>query len=235
MRTPDSRDESVHGINGFDPELQRGRAESKILSGPSYGAASAREDPVGQPTATSTPHDEHVLSPKARSTSDAKYPEESQGTGEEEEEEEEEEDVEALAEQPVSVPSTSRSGPAPAIWSNWRRDGPNPASQNDWANPSRSYQRPNRDQGIKVLKPIRQTSRPAIVTTGGSPVSGQSRFFDDGKRRVAGPGDGRETAESAGSILKDGAVNTGAPAPKPTRVNPVGGASAFGWLNSSQR
>lgn len=240
MRTPDSRDESVHGTNGFDLEPPRGRAESQILSGPSYDVTSAREELIEGPTTSSAPHDEDVLSPQANSTSNVKYPQESLGTREEEEEEE----AEALAEQAAPVPVTSRNSPAPAIWSNWRRDGPHQASQNDWASASRSYQRPNRDQGIKVLKPIRQTSRPAIVTTGGSPVSGQSRYFDDGKRRVAGTDEGRETlssdnpvlsAEPARSGLKDGSVNANAPAPKPTRINPVGGASAFGWLNSSQR
>ncbi|KAF1942844.1 cysteine proteinase [Clathrospora elynae] len=80
-----------------------------------------------------------------------------------------------------------RSGVPPAIWSNWRRDQSEKPSTGslDWANVGKtsssnpSHQR--RDTGIKVLKP----SKPArtLSTSNSSPVTGQSRFFDDGKRR----------------------------------------------------
>ncbi|KAF2105941.1 hypothetical protein BDV96DRAFT_607854 [Lophiotrema nucula] len=89
-------------------------------------------------------------------------------------------------------PATSapRSGTSSAIWSNWRRDTDKPGTM-EWANvgkaPSSTYQR--RDTGIKVLKP----SKPGTTRTLSSGVSqssspstiGQSRFFDDGKRRTS--------------------------------------------------
>ena len=153
------------------------------------------------------------------------------------------------------INASSRTSSSPAIWSNWRRDGA-ASNQNDWANASRNasgnYQRTTRDQGIKVLKPIRQVSRNSSTTPlPASPtVTGQSRFFDDGKRRSGSSsavdlGDaqqqqqGRRSAsrESIRPIGKENSASVAAAAVTPVgsksrSANPVGGASAFGWLNS---
>jgi ubiquitin carboxyl-terminal hydrolase 4/11/15 len=130
-----------------------------------------------------------------------------------------------------------RPGASPAIWSNWRRDQSEKTNTGslDWANvgktssSSPSYQR--RDTGIKVLKP----SRPArsMSRSDSSPVTGQSRFFDDGKRR----GEGDTTSGAAHPQVKravsgeKGRENVPTLS-KPRSANPVGGASAFAWLNS---
>lgn len=154
------------------------------------------------------------------------------------------------------ITPASRTSSSPAIWSNWRRDG-STSSQADWANASRSinnsHQRLNRDQGIKVLKPIRQTSRASSAVLPASPsASSQSRFFDDGKRRSGTPtaldlgephqphGKRFSSGEAMKAVSKEqnAGLASAVPAPfsaggsKPRSANPIGGASAFGWLNS---
>ncbi|EON64497.1 hypothetical protein W97_03729 [Coniosporium apollinis CBS 100218] len=117
----------------------------------------------------------------------------------------------------------SRSGSSPAIWSNWRRDDSKPN-----ASTGAGYQR--RDQGIKVLKPVRSTSR--VLSGGtGSPASGQSRFFDDGRRRtsVVSANEAGDAQTKLG-VVGDKAKENGAATNKPRPTNVIG--SAFPWLNS---
>jgi ubiquitin carboxyl-terminal hydrolase 4/11/15 len=143
-------------------------------------------------------------------------------------------------------PQTSnapRSSASPAIWSNWRRDSEK-ASFMEWANASKTatptYQR--KDTGIKVLKPIKPGARIASSSNIHSPslATGQSRFFDEGRRRTNTnvSSDATEpqlkravSGEKAPSESKE---NPPTPA-KPRSANPVGGASAFAWLNSGGR
>lgn len=158
-----------------------------------------------------------------------------------------------------STSSSARTSSSPAIWSNWRREGStSQPGQNDWANVSRgtstNYTRPNRDQGIKVLKPTRQVSRSSNVPQSASPtVTGQHRFFDDNKKRN-GPGNpvpsgpSSDSGDSGSNLRRSASLeNSGSKsgtkenntalssAGKPPRsANPIGGASAFGWLNSGQ-
>ncbi|KAK7538625.1 uncharacterized protein J3D65DRAFT_552145 [Phyllosticta citribraziliensis] len=127
-----------------------------------------------------------------------------------------------------------------AIWGNWRRieseksDSTAPTTAADWASlgrnsqqgaaggstgtnsSSNTYQR--RDTGIKVLKPIRTQSRGASASS--------SRFFDEGRRRGGGGGGGTAKDASAGSGKPAGGLAK-------QNQNPVGGASAFAWLNSA--
>ena len=154
----------------------------------------------------------------------------------------------------LSAQSTPlRTGSSPAIWSNWRREGTAPTASQpaststsglDWANAGKnretSYQR--KESGIKVLKPktvnrsVSSTTAPttpaaqpmpAPPSAGGSGGmgDGRSRFFDEGRRRD-GPEVRKENAPPS-------AIGTTAPAPgtAKTKANPIGGASAFSWLN----
>lgn len=162
----------------------------------------------------------------------------------------------------ATTPNTHRSGSSPAIWNNWRRENDSvKPMQLDWAAaskgtamPASNYQR--RDQGIKVLKPLKSTSRAASSTlpsasssTASSAAPGQSRFFDDGKRRPsltssglpdfstlrrAGSGEPKSDTAAQPSSAKD--ASSGSAKTRPA-ANPAGGASAFSWLNSggSQR
>ena len=144
--------------------------------------------------------------------------------------------------QPTDPGSTPlRSGSSPAIWSNWRRDGgasvTSQSSGLDWVSASKnresSYQR--KDTGIKVLKP--KTASRTVSTTAAtsavasSPADGKSRFFDEGRRRSElenkpiGSELKKENQPSASAASATGS------APK-TKSNPIGGGSAFSWLNS---
>lgn len=130
-----------------------------------------------------------------------------------------------------------RSGTSPAIWSNWRRDTDKPSSL-DWGNAGKStdskYQR--RDTGIKVLKPMKASSR--VLSSGTSQssstaTSGQSRFFDDGKRRISNvssneAGEPQLRRSVSGEKAKE-VVPTSTKL-RTSTANPVGGASAFGWM-----
>ncbi|KAF2836793.1 hypothetical protein M501DRAFT_939108 [Patellaria atrata CBS 101060] len=141
----------------------------------------------------------------------------------------------------------SRSGSA--IWGNWRRDSDaKPSSQMDWAAISKggapTYQR--RESGIKVLRPLKAPSRTVTSTepakqpaAASSPsLTGQSRFFDEGRRRSgAGLGEEGGKGEPIGmakaSILREREKEKDLNVPKTRDANPVGGASAFSWLKSS--
>ncbi|KAK4546614.1 hypothetical protein LTR36_001831 [Oleoguttula mirabilis] len=146
-----------------------------------------------------------------------------------------------------------RSGSSPAIWSNWRRDGTTASaattpqsSSLEWAGASKareaSYQR--KDTGIKVLKP-KTTSRTfstasasSVAAAAASPLGeSRSRFFDEGRRR-SGFDDAQGARAAVGDVAakKDGPIPAAAAAaalaaPK-TKANPIGGGSAFSWLNS---
>ena len=138
-----------------------------------------------------------------------------------------------------SSPSSAapRPGPSPAIWSNWRRDTEKSGSM-DWANvsktPPTAYQR--RDTGIKVLKPTKPGTRTlsTSISQSSSPATtGQSRFFDEGKRRLSNAGEGETSGPQLKRSVSGEKSKENMPSLAKTRsANPVGGASAFAWLNS---
>lgn len=145
--------------------------------------------------------------------------------------------------QDVSPVSASlRSSAAPALLNNWRRDAPEKtmASPLDWANvgktSSSSASNQRRDTGIKVLRPMRSATR-TLSTSNSLSTSGQSRFFDEGKRRDEGESASAGPAElplkRLGSEDKSKA-NVTTTLPKTRSANPVGGASAFAWLNNGR-
>ncbi|KAH7408678.1 hypothetical protein DE146DRAFT_786093 [Phaeosphaeria sp. MPI-PUGE-AT-0046c] len=131
--------------------------------------------------------------------------------------------------------NTPRSGPSPAMLSNWRRESTEKTNTGslDWANvgktASSSTNYKPRDTGMKVLRPTRANTRTLPTSTStSSPATSQSRFFDDGKRKVED-----ETAQGKRTVSGERAPEN-VPPPKPRSANPVGGASAFAWLNSEQ-
>jgi ubiquitin carboxyl-terminal hydrolase 4/11/15 len=129
-----------------------------------------------------------------------------------------------------------RTGPSPAIWSNWRRDSAEKTNTGnlDWANVGKttSSSASHKPRDMKVLKPIRSTSRPHSTSTS-SPGAGQSRFFDDGKRRGENEAPvGMASLQVKRTVSGDKGKENIPAATKPRSANPVGGASAFAWLNS---
>jgi ubiquitin carboxyl-terminal hydrolase 4/11/15 len=126
-----------------------------------------------------------------------------------------------------------RPGPSAAMMGNWRRDSAEKTNTGslDWASvgktTSSSTNYKPRDTGMKVLRPSRAGTR-TVSTSGASPATSQSRFFDDGKRR------GDEEAATVPQMKSSSSekATENASLAKPRAANPVGGASAFAWLNS---
>lgn len=136
----------------------------------------------------------------------------------------------------------SRSDSSPAIWSNWRREGTasatTPSTGMDWASASKnrenSYQR--KDTGIKVLKPKvapRTFSSTAAgnSTPGPSSTDGKSRFFDEGRRKSDQETKPIGSEMKGETLVQSSASSVSGSVPK-TKSNPIGGGSAFSWLNS---
>ncbi|KAL1606587.1 hypothetical protein SLS60_003992 [Paraconiothyrium brasiliense] len=130
----------------------------------------------------------------------------------------------------------AHAGSSPAIWSNWRRDTEKSGST-DWANvgkpPAPTYQR--RDTGIKVLKKPGARTLSTSISHGASPsaATGQSRFFDDGKRREEIPDESEGSMPPFKRSVSGEKPKENIPGLAKSRsANPVGGASAFPWLNT---
>lgn len=139
------------------------------------------------------------------------------------------------------TPSKSESG---SIWGSWRRDSALSGRQDSvlsTTNTTSGYQRAGRGRSMKILKPARlNTSRTTSATQ--PPVgfdAAPARLGDAGKRsNQATP---TENHDSQSLALDGRSSSSEAKAPFPTltnksrQSNPIGGASAFGWLNSGQQ
>lgn len=134
-----------------------------------------------------------------------------------------------------STPDTPTRPESSNIWGSWRRDslqGNRPEGVSTSTGSSSTYNRAGRGRGMKVLKPARlNTSR---TSSSQAPVgfdAAPSRF-GDGSRSAGirnnenkSPGTGKSFSSEKGQ-LGSGKLNTS---------NPIGGASAFGWLNPAQK
>ncbi|KAG8531499.1 uncharacterized protein KY384_003128 [Bacidia gigantensis] len=123
------------------------------------------------------------------------------------------------------------------IWTSWRRDsthGDRPEPAPPSASSASGYQKAGRGRGMKVLKPAR-------LNTSRTPSSPQPVGFD------AAPSRWGESNKSGAPRKEDPSPATASDRrsfssePKPplssklSSSNPVGGASAFGWLNPGQK
>ena len=126
------------------------------------------------------------------------------------------------------------------IWGSWRRESTQSGrSEASSATSTSGYQRAGRGRGMKVLKPARlNTSRSisaAQPPTGFDTIS--SRFTDISKRN--GQESDIESQENRSPETERRSFSNEVKTPvqsatlKSRSANPVGGASAFGWLNSS--
>ncbi|KAK2783967.1 hypothetical protein FQN53_008888 [Emmonsiellopsis sp. PD_33] len=127
------------------------------------------------------------------------------------------------------------------VWGPWRRE----SSKAETSSPFMSaYQRSTRARNMKVLKPTKPTissSRQVSSTTPTPTAMTASSGFGDFPlpRSSAEPHDTSNrpsSSNNAGSVKSssDGG-SAGGGGPKSRTANPVGGASAFGWLNAAQR
>jgi hypothetical protein len=114
------------------------------------------------------------------------------------------------------------------VWGSWRRDS-------SASGPDPGFQRPTKSRSMKVLKPTKSlsSSRQPSNTANDAATSRPGDLV----RRTSQPAsiddpDMFQTS-STRSVSRSGDIPTSAN--KPRSANPVGGASAFGWLNNSQQ
>ncbi|KAG6999394.1 hypothetical protein G7Y79_00035g070660 [Physcia stellaris] len=141
-----------------------------------------------------------------------------------------------------TTPDTPTRADNGSIWGSWRRDSiQNGRSEAASSISTSGYQRAGRGRGMKVLKPARlNTSR---STSAAQPPVGfdalPSRSSDASKRNGQGSDvEGQENRASAverKSFSSEVKTPVQSATPKSRSANPVGGASAFGWLNANQQ
>lgn len=140
-----------------------------------------------------------------------------------------------------TTPDTPTKAESGNIWGSWRRDSlQNGRNEPASASSTSGYQRAGRGRGMKVLKPARlNTSR---SNSAAQPPLGfdaaPSRFSDTTKKNGQASGtesqEHRSPAIERRSFSSEGKTPLQSATPKSRASNPIGGASAFGWLNSSQ-
>ncbi|EEQ31604.1 hypothetical protein McanMca71_006095 [Microsporum canis] len=144
----------------------------------------------------------------------------------------------ATSEKSQSRPST-KSDEGSGHWGSWRRDAAPPTSTTKPDQPA-SYvavsQRPAARRNMKVLKPTKTLTR---STTSNGPigmaqVSSADRPSSDGTFASRPT---RSTSGENGDVRNSIHHHSSAPWPGKSRPsnNPIGGASAFGWLNTQQK
>ena len=144
-----------------------------------------------------------------------------------------------------TTPDTPTRSDSSNIWGSWRRDsaqGSRPDASASSTMTSSGYQRAGRGRGKIVLKPARlNTSRSSSAQ---QPSVGfnatPSRFGDAGKSSGSQSAqtenyDNQNSATDRRSFSSDTKPPLQSLTNKPRSSNPIGGASAFGWLNSSQQ
>lgn len=129
------------------------------------------------------------------------------------------------------------------IWGSWRRDAVQNGRQDlnsSNATTTSGYQRAGRGRGMKVLKPARlNTLRPTssiqtpvgfepALTRSGETGRSTTSTTNENQPIVSSASDRRPSSGDAKTPIQ---LLTG----KPRSANPIGGASAFGWLNSGEQ
>lgn len=141
-----------------------------------------------------------------------------------------------------TTPDTPTRADSGSIWGSWRRDSiQNGKSETASSNSTSGYQRAGRGRGMKVLKPARlNTSRSisAAQPPAGSDVL-SSHSSDATKKNYHGSDtegqENRSPAIGRRSFSSEVKTPMQSATPKSRSANPVGGASAFGWLNANQQ
>ncbi len=114
---------------------------------------------------------------------------------------------------------TPTSGSNSGVWgSSWRSSS---VSQPDTGKTASGYSRAGATRSMKVLRPVKSTASSSRAVSGTAPSGQENNPSGEGLRRSSTEG------------TKSG-VKVAEPQSQPTKSNPVGQASAFGWLNSGQ-
>ena len=140
-----------------------------------------------------------------------------------------------------STPTKETQG---GMWGSWRRDSNQvPPADSTFSNiaSTSNYQRPGRGKGMKVLKPARSgTSRSASSVQNPSNLEQTPSRWPEPPPRLSGV-NAIESPESKTpdsprrSFSSEARASFSSTTGKSRNTNPVGGASAFGWLNSAQK
>ena len=143
-----------------------------------------------------------------------------------------------------TTPDTPTKPESSTIWGSWRRDSNQGIGSDASAlsmTTTSGYQRAGRSKGMKVLRPARlNTSRTSSAQQ--PPVgfdAAPSRFGDGTKSGSSSTQPDNYENQNFASDRRSFSSEPKAPlqsiANKPRSSNPIGGASAFGWLNPSQQ
>ena len=139
-----------------------------------------------------------------------------------------------------STPDTPLKAESGSIWGPWRRESGQSTRQDPtFSNvaSSSAYQKPARGRGMKVLKPARSSTSSRVTSTTQTSTF-ESRAEENGNRGSSGTAQSTESSPIGPprrSTSNDAKVSFPPATNKPRSTNPIGGASAFGWLNSSQQ
>ena len=131
-----------------------------------------------------------------------------------------------------------------SIWGSWRRDsGQHTRQELTFSNiaSTSSYQKAGRGRGMKVLKPARANPVSRSTPTASTPSNLESETTlpsDNSSSGSQALGGDLLDVQSVSPPKRPLSVEVKSPLQsltnKPRSANPVGGASAFGWLNPSQ-
>ncbi|MCJ1251815.1 hypothetical protein MMC30_009053 [Trapelia coarctata] len=132
------------------------------------------------------------------------------------------------------------------MWGSWRRDSTQPTRPDSTFSSIASntgYQRAGRGRGMKVLKSSRSSASSRSASTAQAPPGFDStpgRSSENNNTRVSqlpnNENAGNQALEPSRRSFSSEAKSPLQPVTNKTRsANPVGGASAFNWLNSSQQ
>lgn len=131
-----------------------------------------------------------------------------------------------------------------SIWGSWRRGSAHNAgldTASSISSTSSGYQRAGRGRGMKILKPVRAStsSRSTLAAAGLGPVgfdAAPTRFAENGRvgpHTTPGEDQDAQPPMPRRSMSGEGKFPLQVVTNQPRSANPIGGASAFGWLNSN--
>ncbi|KKY15155.1 putative ubiquitin carboxyl-terminal hydrolase 19 [Phaeomoniella chlamydospora] len=222
--------QSLSTVGGFLQESQNARAITKPVSHgntngnlpPGFNQAPPKFDLQGSSTDSSAPTSPAILptNESARDTERGKL------------------DVDASADlgdqrdrsddNQSSNGEKPSSGPKPSnVWgsSSWRSGSSAPTMADAAKSTASGYSRAVSGRGMKVLRPSTGKSMANYTRTVSGTAGDSKPFFEQPPRQASFA----DTAKSQATAAK----STSDPNAAPTKANPIGQASAFGWLNSS--
>lgn len=225
-------------------KLEQSSKKPEIAVGDGKTKESAIESVVGKsdtPMPTSTPSSPSVIGEGRKAATDQKVIERPPSALKANVDLKDSESV--MSSTNETMPDTPTRAESSNIWGSWRRDsaqGSRPEALSSSASTTSGYQRAGRGRGMKILKPARlNTARAASGQQ--QPVGFDavpSRFGETSKASSqVGPFENNEHPSAA---TERRSVSSEIKQPHPSLTNktrapnPIGGASAFGWLNSTQ-